>query len=73
MDIAAGRGMKMVLQQVFPNGHTPFHLNRGECLDPSAIRLAIDVCTKNNKFAVDVIKCSGARCVVAGMLVAHPG
>ncbi|GAO00986.1 MULTISPECIES: hypothetical protein [Komagataeibacter] len=45
----------MVLQQVFPNGHTPFHLNRGECLDPSAIRLAIDVCTKNNKFAVDVI------------------
>ncbi|MBL7233142.1 hypothetical protein KTQ54_15995 [Komagataeibacter oboediens] len=30
-------------------------MNRGECLDPSAIRLAIDVCTKNNKFAVDVI------------------
>ncbi|ARW16416.1 hypothetical protein S101446_01285 [Komagataeibacter europaeus] len=45
----------MVCETVFPNGHIPFHLNKNECLDPSAILLAIDVCSKSNKFAVDVI------------------
>ncbi|XQZ98839.1 hypothetical protein ACOZ4Y_02600 [Komagataeibacter rhaeticus] len=45
----------MIREKIFPNGYTPQFLNKNESLQPPAIQLAIDVCVRSNKFAVDVI------------------